>query len=307
MASGLAEAEVVRDYAYTREKPVWNEGIMSDQKTIADLIEHRYGISSGAGADMPAEGELASILSHRTHRRFTDQPVSDALLEVLLAAAFSAPAKSDLQQGAVVVIRDPEKRKAIADLMPAMPWIGTCPVMMIFLGDSRRIRRICEMRGKPFANDHLDAFLNAASDASIALATFIRAAEAVGLGCCPISVVRNHIDRIAEIVELPDHVFPMAGMTAGYPVAEGFVSMRLHPAVNVHVDRYDDSDLEAEIDAYDQRRDARFSIPEEKQRRVEAFGTSDFYGWSEDKARQVSTTEREQLAAYLKRKGFNLD
>ena len=90
---------------------------MSDQKTIADLIEHRYGISSGAGADMPAEGELASILSHRTHRRFTDQPVSDALLEVLLAAAFSAPAKSDLQQGAVVVIRDPEKRKAIADLM----------------------------------------------------------------------------------------------------------------------------------------------------------------------------------------------
>jgi nitroreductase len=279
---------------------------MTIDKTIADLIEDRYGISTGAGADMPAEGELANILSHRTHRRFTDQPVSEDLLEVLLAAAFSAPAKSDLQQGSVVIIKDATKRKAIADLMPAMPWLGTCPVMMIFLGDSRRIRRICEMRGKPFANDHLDAFLNAAVDSGLVLMNFIRAAEAVGLGCCPISVVRNHIDAIAEIIELPDHVFPVAGMTAGYPVAEGYISLRLHPAVNVHVDRYDDSTLEAEMEAYDRRRDARFSIPQEKQRDVDTHGVANFYGWSEDKARQVAVTEREQLAAYLTRKGFNL-
>ena len=162
------------------------------------------------------------------------------------------------------------------------------------------------MRGKPFANDHLDAFLNAAVDSGLVLMNFIRAAEAVGLGCCPISVVRNHIDRIAEIVELPDHVFPVAGMTAGYPAAEGFMSLRLHPAVNVHVDRYDDSNLEAEVDAYDRRRDARFSLPLEKQRDTEAFGAADFYGWSEDKARQVSVRERDQLAEYLIRKGFNL-
>jgi nitroreductase len=272
---------------------------MDQKKTIADLIEHRYGVSTGAGSDMPAEGELASILSHRTHRRFTDQPVPDELLEVLLAAAFSAPAKSDLQQGSVVIVRDAAKRQAVADLIPSMEWIGTCPVFMIFLGDSRRIRRICEMRGKPFANDHLDAFLNAAVDSGLVMMNFIRAAEAVGLGCCPISVVRNHIDAIAEIIELPDHVFPVAGMTLGYPVAKGFVSLRLHPAVNVHVDRYDDSNLQPEIDAYDQRRDARFSLPAEKQRDTDTHGVANFYGWSEDKARQVSSTERDQLASYL--------
>ena len=254
---------------------------------------------------MPAEGELASILTHRTHRRFSDRPVSDALLDILLAAAFSAPGKSDLQQASVVKVRDPNRRRAVADLIPSMPWIGTCPVFMIFLGDSRRIRRICEMRGKPFANDHLDAFLNAAVDCGLVLMNFIRAAEAVGLGCCPISVVRNHIDAIAEIVELPDHVFPVAGMTLGYPAAEGYVSLRLPASVNIHVDRYDDSNLGAEIDAYDRRRDGRYTIPREKQRDVEAYGYAEFYGWSEDKARQVSRTERDQLAAYLIRKGFN--
>ena len=59
------------------------------------------------------------------------------------------------------------------------------------------------MRNKPFANDHLDAFLNAAVDAGLVLMNFIRAAEAVGLGCCPISVIRNHIDEVAELLELP--------------------------------------------------------------------------------------------------------
>ena len=274
-------------------------------RTIADLIKDRYGLPTTDGGDMPAEGELASILTHRTHRRFSDRPVSDALLDILLAAAFSAPGKSDLQQASVVKVRDPNRRRAVADLIPSMPWIGTCPVFMIFLGDSRRIRRICEMRGKPFANDHLDAFLNAAVDCGLVLMNFIRAAEAVGLGCCPISVVRNHIDAIAEIVELPDHVFPVAGMTLGYPAAEGYISLRLPASVNIHVDRYDDSNLAAEIDAYDRRRDGRYTIPREKQRDVEAYGYAEFYGWSEDKARQVSRTERDQLAAYLIRKGFN--
>ncbi len=279
---------------------------MDTAQTIADLIKDRYGLETDAGRDLAATGELANILKHRTHRRFTDQLVPANLLDVLLAAAFSAPGKSDIQQGTVVIVRDPDRREAIADLIPSMEWIGTCPVFMIFLGDSRRIRRVCEFRGKPFANDHLDAFLNAAVDSALVLMNFIRASEAVGLGCCPISVVRNHIDAISTIVGLPDHVFPVAGMCVGYPAAQGYVSLRLPASVNVHVDQYDDSNLEAEIDAYDRRRDARYSIPDEKQRLVDEFGIADFYGWSEDKARQVSRAEREQLASHLVRKGFNL-
>ena len=276
-------------------------------KTIADLIEDRFGLPTEAGRDLPAEGELAAILTHRTHRRFTDAPVSDAMLEVLLACAFSAPAKSDLQQSAVVIVRDAAKRKAIADLIPAMPWIGTCPVFMVFLGDSRRIRRICEMRGKPFANDHLDAMLNAAVDTGLVMMNFIRAAEAVGLGTCPISVVRNHIERVSEILGLPGHVFPVAGMTLGWPAQQGYISLRLPPSINVHVDSYDDSDLPAELDGYDRRRAARFSPPPDKQRKPETYGIANFYGWSEAKARQVSETERRQLATFLRAQGFNLD
>ena len=279
---------------------------MKKNNTIADLIEKRFGLNTDAGRDMQGFDELTNILNHRSHRRYKDEPISDKLLEVLLAAAFSAPAKSDLQQSSVVVIRDNEKQEAIADMIPSMPWLRTCPLLMIFLGDSRRIRRICEMRNKPFANDHLDAFLNAAVDAGLVLMNFMRAAEAVGLGCCPISVVRNHIDEVAQLLELPNFVFPVAGMTAGYPSDDGYLSLRLPPAVNVHINAYNDTQLEQEIDSYDKRRDSIFSIPPEKQRKVEEYGVANFYGWSEDKARQVSSRERDQLATYLIKKGFNL-
>ena len=279
---------------------------MKKNNTIADLIEKRFGLNTDAGRDMQGFDELTTILNHRSHRRYKDKPIPDKLLEVLLAAAFSAPAKSDLQQSSVVVIRDKEKQEAIADMIPSMPWLRTCPLLMIFLGDSRRIRRICEMRNKPFANDHLDAFLNAAVDAGLVLMNFMRAAEAVGLGCCPISVVRNHIDEVSQLLELPNFVFPVAGMTAGYPSDDGYLSLRLPPAVNVHINAYNDTQLEQEIDSYDKRRDSIFSIPPEKQRKVEEYGVANFYGWSEDKARQVSSRERDQLATYLIKKGFNL-
>jgi nitroreductase/FMN reductase [NAD(P)H] len=275
-------------------------------ETLAASIEARFGLATAAGGERPAEGALATMLGHRTHRRFTERPVDDEMLELILACGFSAPTKSDLQQGSVVLVKDPARRRAIAELIPAMPWIATVAVFMVFCGDSRRIRRICELRGTPFANDHMDAFLNAVSDTAMVLQNCVTAAEALGLGCCPISHVRNHIDEVGRILELPEYVFPLAGLCVGHPVQAGWISLRLPPAVTVHTDRYDDTDFVAELDAYDRRRDARFSIPPEKQREQERFGTAAFYGWSEDKARQVAERERDTLRAYLERQGFDL-
>lgn len=279
---------------------------MTEKKTVADLIEDRFGLPTEDGRDMPAEGEIAAILTHRSHRRFKDAPVPDELLRIALAGAFSAPAKSDLQQCSVIVVKDPEVRRQLNEQIND-PWVTAAPLLLVFCGDNRRIHKISEARGKPYPNDHLDAFLNCAGDAAIVMATFIRAAEALGLGCCPISVIRNNIEAASETLGLPDQVFPFVGMGVGFPEREGWISLRLPPSVTVHTDRYDDSKAIAEIDAYDRRRDTRFSIPQEKQRMVEEYGVANFYGWSEDKARQYAVPQRKNLAAFLKSKKFNLD
>ncbi|MGH7534299.1 MAG: nitroreductase family protein [Gemmatimonadales bacterium] len=282
---------------------------MSDRatrQTIADLIEDRFGLPTEVGRAMPAEGTVAEILSHRIHRRYTTARVPDDVLEIVLAAALSAPSKSDLQQVAVVLVKDPAKQATIGGWIPDMPWIAQAPLFSVFCGDNRRLRRVAELRGRPFPNDTLDMFMNAAVDTGLVMQNFITAAEALGLGCCPISVVRNHVENLSALLELPPGVFPVAGLCVGYPSQPGWISMRLPPALTVHTDRYDDRDLPDRLQAYDRRREARHPTPRESQRYVDRWGYTEPYGWSEDKARQYSVPERHNFGPFIRRHGFGL-
>lgn len=279
---------------------------MAETRTIAELIEERFGLPTRAGAAMAGEGTVAQILSHRVHRRWKPDPIPEEMLEIVLAAALSAPSKSDLQQVGIVLIRDRAKQALIASWIEDMPWIADAPLFMMFCADHRRLRRVFELRGKPYVNDTLDMFMNAAVDAALVMQNFITAGEAMGLGSCPISVVRNHIEKVAELLELPEGVFPVAGLTVGYPAQRGYTSMRLPPSVTVHTDRYDDADLPAKLEDYDRRREARFATPRDKQRYPDLWGYTEPYGWAEDKARQYSVPERHNFGPFIRRHGFNL-
>jgi nitroreductase len=272
---------------------------------LKSLLIDRFGLDLELAYPEPVPPLIAQILQRRTHRSYAARPVTDELIDLLAAVALSASAKSDFQQATVIKLRDPGKREAIARHFPAMPWIGSSPAFLVFCGDARRLERIGTMRTHPQRNGDLEAFLNASVDAALAMQTFILAAEAVGLGCCPISVIRNQMETVARELALPDGVFPVAGLCVGYPAGAGHISMRLPPAVTVHTDGYDDSNLEQEIDAYDRRRAGRHATPREQQRNPKKFGYADFYGWSEDKARQAAEPEGASFAAYVRAHGFS--
>src|ERR1700741_4597635 len=245
----------------------------------SDAIARRFG-DGGPACEGAGDNDLIRrVLSRKTVRRYSDRMPGEELLDLLVACALSASAKSDFQQASILRLRDPEKRAAIGKLFPAMPWIAIAPVFFVFLGDARRLQRIGELRGKPVENGTLEGFFNASIDAALAMQTMILCAEASGLGVCPISVIRNEIDKVAAILGLPDLVFPVAGLCLGYPQGEGFVSLRLPRGVTTHRDRYDDSRLAEGIDDYDRRRDARHSIPADQHRSNDEYGKADFYGW----------------------------
>ena len=238
-------------------------------------------------------------------RRYTDKPVEPALLETLCAVALSAPSKSDLQQADIVIVSDKGQREKLEALLPDNPWIKAAPAFLVFCANNRRHRLLFEWRGRPFVNDYLDPFFNASVDAGIVLATFVAAADRVGLGSCPISAIRNHAQAVSDILELPDHVFPVAALGVGWPSFEGVMSPRLGLDVTIHRDRYDERGLKDKVAAYDRRREA--VQPYKTQRYPDKFGLSQSYGWSEDKARQYSVPERADFGAFVRRKGFRLD
>jgi hypothetical protein len=83
--------------------------------------------------------------------------------------------------------------------------------------------------------------------------------------------------------------------------------MRLPLEITVHGDHYDERGLAQAVDAYDRRREARYSLPREQQRSPEVFGYASFYGWSEDKARQATQPEGEGFSDFLRARGFTFD
>jgi FMN reductase [NAD(P)H] len=273
----------------------------------SDLIARRFGDGGPAGEGVDDNETIRRVLARKTVRRYSDRMPSEELLGVLVAAALSSSAKSDFQQASILRLRDPRKREAIGKLFPGMPWIGVAPVFFIFLGDARRLQRIGELRGKPVQNGTLEGFFNASVDAALAMQTMILCAESAGLGVCPISVIRNEVDKVAGTLDLPDLVFPVAGLCLGYPAAEGHVSLRLPRHVTTHSDSYDDSRLAVGIDDYDRRRDAIHTIPADQHRSNNEFGKAEFYGWSEDKARQAAKAEGAAFPPYLRAHGFSFD
>jgi nitroreductase len=264
----------------------------------------------GAAPDTPPEtlGDISfleSLASRRSHRRFKPEGPSLDLLRFISAVALSAPSKSDLQARDIVIVTDAEKRQRIAKDVVGQAWLESAPVILVFLGNNKRQRQIHQWREKPFENDHLDALFNPAVDAGIAMQAFMDAAESVGLGCCPVSGIRNNCPLVNDLLELPDHVFPVVGLGVGWPSQEGHISARLPLEATVHVDTFSDDDIKSLVTQYDNR---RYAIHHpDTQRQEDRFGRAEKYTWSEDKARQYASPERADFGAYIRSKGFKLD
>jgi nitroreductase/FMN reductase [NAD(P)H] len=241
------------------------------------------------------------VLDRRVTRRYRPDPIPEPLLQTLLAAAQSAPSKSDLQQYSIILLQDPARIARIADWIGSMPWIKDAPCLLLFCGDIRRGQQVAKLHGREHANNNIDTFINATADAALAMAHLILAAEGAGLGTCPISYVRNHVEKIGPLCGLPKGVFPVAGLTLGWPVARNAPSPRLPQNLVVHRERYDDSGLEHALPAYDALR------PPGKPRYPEIHGPApEGCRWGDNVARQLSVPERFGLSVWLKSRGIDL-
>jgi nitroreductase/FMN reductase [NAD(P)H] len=256
----------------------------TSSQRIAAAVRHRFGAAL-AVPELPQLEALAELAGRSVCRSYRQYPVPEEVVQLLCAVALSAPTKSDLQQATIVRLADDAQRAALCTLLPGSPWLAHAPELLVFCADGWRLRRLFARKGVEFPNEHLDAFFNATVDAAIALGAFVCAAELAGLGTCPISQVRDHVEKVNGLLALPEWVVPVAGLALGYPEAREPMSVRLSLSATVHTDRYDTAAVERELDAYDARRGK---------------------DWSGDKVRQYSKAMRADFGAYVARKRYQL-
>src|SRR5690606_36300604 len=70
-------------------------------------------------------------------------------------------------------------------------------------------------------------------------------------GICYIGGIRNNPQEVSELLNLPEHVYPVFGLCLGYPDQDPEVKPRLPLAAILKQDAYDDSDDEALVASFD--------------------------------------------------------
>ena len=275
---------------------------------FSKLVADRYAEEIDLDFSKIQETEtLKSILSRRSIRKFLNKPISKELLSSILAAAQSAPSKSNLQQYSILVIQDQNIKNEISNLIGNTKWALTAPIFFLYLADIRRNIKITNDRGYEHKNNNVDTFMNGVIDAALSMQSTICASESLGLGVCPISMIRNIIEEVKVICKLPKGVFPIAGLAVGWPDQKSNVSIRLSQDIVIHFNKYDEKDLIQKINRYDERVFKKDPIPENKQRHVDLYGVAKKGTWSENVSRQLSVPERTNFKKWLNENGFNLE
>ena len=275
---------------------------------FSKLVADRYAEEIDLDFSKIQETEiLKSILSRRSIRKFLNKPISKELLTLILAAAQSAPSKSNLQQYSILVIQDQKIKNEISNLIEKTKWALTAPIFFLYLADIRRNIKITNDRGYEHKNNNVDTFMNGVIDAALSMQSTICASESLGLGVCPISMIRNIIEEVKVICKLPKGVFPIAGLAMGWPDQKSNVSIRLSQDIVVHIDKYGEKDLIHKINKYDERVFKKDPIRENKQRHVDLYGVAKKGTWSENISRQLSVPERTNFKKWLNENGFNLE
>lgn len=190
------------------------------------------------------------IRSHRSVRSFADRPVTDDALESMVQAGLAASSHQGLFAWSVIVVRDPGRLALLQQATGASPFIVHAPVMLVWVADMGRISRAAQERGLDATGlDYVEPLIIATTDTVMAAQNAAVAAESLGLGICYIGGLRRDIDATAEILGLPEHSYPVFGMTVGYPSepAPTTLKPRLPVEAVMFHERYDSDAADAGV------------------------------------------------------------
>ncbi len=186
---------------------------------------------------LTAEQLRAFTDQHRTVRIYQDTPIPGEDLEAILYAARRAPTDATAQLYSLIRLVDKNLREQVAELS-GNPHLAGAPEAFIVCGDLWRVARLLAHTGHPVGHYPHAGIHFAIGDAVLAGQTLLLSAELLGYQGCWVGGVLNAVSEISALLELPERVFPFAGLTLGRPAEQPTQRPRLAPELLIHQDRY---------------------------------------------------------------------
>ena len=162
---------------------------------------------------------IETILAHRSVRIFEDRPLSREQIETIVSCAQAGSTSSYVQAFSIIGVTDYEKKKQLAEIAGNQMYVADCGHLFVFCADLHRHEVIGEMEKTDVipSIESTEKFMVSVIDATIAAQNAALAAESMGLGICYIGGIRNDLNAVNEILDIPSRVIPLFGMVVGYP------------------------------------------------------------------------------------------
>ncbi len=164
-----------------------------------------------------------AILTRRSIRTYTGQPVAEEMIHKLLVAAMSAPSAGNQQPWQFVVTTERSLLDALADLLPFGKMLKQAPLAITVCGDAK---------GSPREGYWVQ-------DCSAATENLLLAAHALGLGGVWLGVYprEERVAGVRQILGIPEHITPLCVVAVGHPAEPAGPADRYRPE-RVHRERW---------------------------------------------------------------------
>ncbi len=167
-----------------------------------------------------AKDAISVIMERRSVRKYVDKPVPDEDLKTILEAGRQAPSAANRQPWHFVVVRDPERRKQVAEACSNQTWMADAGVIIAGIG-------------KPAVSEKWYPV-----DVGIAMQNMILAATALGYGTCWIGAFDEQ--KVAQLLGVPDDCKVVALTPVGAPAEQPAARPRQSLSEFASAERYGD-------------------------------------------------------------------
>lgn len=209
------------------------------------------------------------FLNRKTIRKYTNDIISDEIVEEMLSEAAHAPTTGNMQLYSVVTTRTQDGKEKLAPAHFNQPSVVGCDVVLTFCADFNRFVKWCEARDANPGYDNFQSFMTAVLDTALFAQQFCTIAEMRGYGCCYLGTTTYNAPQIAKVLNLPDRVVPVTTITLGVPDGYASLSDRLPVQAILHKESYCDYNKEKIDSIYaekEAREDSRRFIIENKKK-----------------------------------------
>lgn len=150
------------------------------------------------------------LKNHHSVRKFKKEPISEAHIKQLVEAGQSASTSSYLQAYSIIGINNPEIKEELKEVS-GQPYVVENGYLFVFVMDYYRHSIINEESKHDMQTsfESAEGLLVGTIDATLVAQNIAATAEDMGYGMVYLGSLRNDVERVREILELPKHTFPL--------------------------------------------------------------------------------------------------